>query len=126
MTDSKRESFNDSSFADAGFANEDWIVLTATQQDIDDLPNLNWITLAAGRAMLLAWRGKPAEAGQVLGEIRRRVGESSTHQDRYALHSTAFWIATAADDIQDARAAASGLLEAAREGGEPFVGLAYA
>ena len=64
----------------------------------DDLPNLNWITLAAGRAMLMAWRNRPAEAAEILAEIRRRLGHASTYQDRWGLHATEFWVASAAGD----------------------------
>lgn len=38
--DTQCETLHDSSFADTRFASENWIVLTAARQNIDDLTNL--------------------------------------------------------------------------------------
>ncbi len=90
----------------------------------DDLPMLSWITLASGRAMLLAWRGQEREADAVLSEIRRRTA-GGTFQDAYGLHATEVWLGLARDDAAAVRDAADLLIAAGEEGGDPLEGIAY-
>ena len=89
-----------------------------------DLPMLSWIPLAAGRAMLLAWRGDQPAAEAALEEIRRRVGSDTTYQDAFGLHMTEFHVRLAAGDLGGA-GAANGLVVAGTAGGDPFPGDAY-
>ena len=91
----------------------------------DDLPLLSWITLAAGRAIVLAWRGHDAEAADVLTEMRQRVAAGGTHQDDFGLHTTELWLALAAGDLPAARVAAAGVVSSGAVGGYPYEGYAY-